>query len=49
MAGGLKFLVGGKQLHSHRPGLDYVSATPSTRADLTTSSEGNSLVQAVAK
>ncbi len=37
--GGLKFLTGGKRQPSHHPGLDCVSATPSARADLTTSSE----------
>ncbi len=37
--GGLKFLAGGKRQHSHHPGLDFVSATPSARTDLTTSSE----------
>jgi hypothetical protein len=37
--GGLKPLTGGKQQHSHHPGLDFVSATPSAKADLSTSSK----------
>jgi hypothetical protein len=35
----LRFLTGGNRQQSHHPGLDFVSATPSARADLTTSSE----------
>ena len=39
---GLKVLTGGNRRHSRYPGLDFVSATPSARADLATSSEEGS-------